>query len=1090
MVQNLLTESLDNAGRLDVLGRGVVGVRADYALLSHVREFQADYPRPGRARDPRASAGAAGAAAAARLRSPRPRPRPSCRPTTPRCRRSSRAFDDAFGQAAGRLVEWTIEQAAAAATAGTLTRRQRHGASPSSQGHVALARRSMLSEPIIWSCRYVSARYISSMDRCRRAGGLPKQRGTMDVKTLCLGVLTEGDQTGYEIKHRFEEAFSHFFGASFGSIYPALAELSRQGLVTCRSVEQDKRPDKKVYSLTERGQRALLDELMATPPRHKVRSEFLVLMYFAHLLPPARVAAIIDQMIAHWEPLVAEIERCAAATSATYGADAGHALCGRLRPRRARRRADLCPRAQGRLLPARSARPRPSRWPWQVNEHAAQSLPMRSPAALALALTGWLLSGRLGADDAPTRGRARSRPAAAGKPLPTVRVREVVAAPVSREVVINGKTAPARAVELRAETTGRVIELGARRGAAVARGRAAGRASTRASAGRWSSRRGAALQMREIEHAAAQKLGARAFRPRPRWPKPAPSSRRAQATLERAQLELDRTEIRAPFAGVLERAAGRDRRLRRDRRCGRDRDRAGPVPGHRRRRGGRASGASRSACRAARGWSPARRSTGRVRYVGGEADPATRTFTVELEVANPGGRFAAGVSAELRICPRARRSPIEVPASLLALDDAGVLGVQDGRRAAGVVRFHPAEVVRADADSVWLGGPARAASADHRGPGLRHVRARRVTAVPEDAPAARGRRGEPLMRTLIDASFARSRAVLLALALILLGGWLVYRDIPKEADPDVQIPIVYVSMTHEGISPEDAERLLVRPMETGAALDRGHQGDALLRQRGPGLGDARVRGRRRHRRGARRRAREGRHRQGRAAARTPTSRWSRRSTSRCSRCWWSRSSGDVPERTLLQLARDLEDRIEGLSNVLEVEIAGDREELLEVIIDPLLIESYGLRHEDLLAVVERNNRLVAAGALDTGQGRFAVKVPGVFETAEDVLDLPMKAEGDRVVRLGDIGDRAADVQGSGRLRPRRRPTGAGARGQEARSAPTSSRRSSRCAAVVERQRQAWPPDGRGRLRPGQVRHHPLDARRPREQRRERGRRWS
>ena len=132
----------------------------------------------------------------------------------------------------------------------------------------------------------------------------------MDVKTLCLGVLTEGDKTGYEIKQCFEEAFSHFFGAGFGSIYPALAELSRQGLVTCRSVEQDKRPDKKVYSLTAAGQRVLTEELMTTAPRHKVRSEFLLLMYFAHLLPPERVAAIIDQMIAHWEPLVAQIEGC------------------------------------------------------------------------------------------------------------------------------------------------------------------------------------------------------------------------------------------------------------------------------------------------------------------------------------------------------------------------------------------------------------------------------------------------------------------------------------------------------------------------------------------------------------------------------------------------------------------------------------------------------------------------------------------------------------------------------------------------------------------------------------------------------------
>ena len=136
----------------------------------------------------------------------------------------------------------------------------------------------------------------------------------MDVKTLCLGVLTEGDKTGYEIKQRFEEAFSHFFGAGFGSIYPALADLSRRGLVTRRSVEQDKRPDKKIYSLTAAGQRVLIDELLATPPRHKVRSEFLVLMYFAHLLPPERVAAIVDQMIARWEPLVAELETCVAAS--------------------------------------------------------------------------------------------------------------------------------------------------------------------------------------------------------------------------------------------------------------------------------------------------------------------------------------------------------------------------------------------------------------------------------------------------------------------------------------------------------------------------------------------------------------------------------------------------------------------------------------------------------------------------------------------------------------------------------------------------------------------------------------------------------
>ena len=135
----------------------------------------------------------------------------------------------------------------------------------------------------------------------------------MDVKTLCLGVLTERDLTGYEIKQHFEEAFSHFFVAGYGSIYPALADLTRRGLVSCTSVLQEKRPDKKVYSLTPKGREALIQELMATPPRHKVRSEFLVLMVFAHLLPPTKVAEIADAMVAQWDELLTSIDACVAA---------------------------------------------------------------------------------------------------------------------------------------------------------------------------------------------------------------------------------------------------------------------------------------------------------------------------------------------------------------------------------------------------------------------------------------------------------------------------------------------------------------------------------------------------------------------------------------------------------------------------------------------------------------------------------------------------------------------------------------------------------------------------------------------------------
>lgn len=116
----------------------------------------------------------------------------------------------------------------------------------------------------------------------------------MDTKTLCLGVLSLGEASGYEIRKVFEQTFSHFFTAGFGSIYPALAELDRAGLVACSEVAQERRPAKKVYRLTEAGRRALASALAAQEPRHKVRSEFMVLTFFAHLLTPERLETVLD----------------------------------------------------------------------------------------------------------------------------------------------------------------------------------------------------------------------------------------------------------------------------------------------------------------------------------------------------------------------------------------------------------------------------------------------------------------------------------------------------------------------------------------------------------------------------------------------------------------------------------------------------------------------------------------------------------------------------------------------------------------------------------------------------------------------------
>jgi PadR family transcriptional regulator, regulatory protein AphA len=119
----------------------------------------------------------------------------------------------------------------------------------------------------------------------------------MDIRTLCLGVLSFGPASGYEIKKQVERVFGSFFDASFGSIYPALNALTREGLVSCTAQVQEKRPDKKVYRLTESGRYTLVGDLTASSVRDRFRSEFLVAMLFAELLPAARVSRLIDERL-------------------------------------------------------------------------------------------------------------------------------------------------------------------------------------------------------------------------------------------------------------------------------------------------------------------------------------------------------------------------------------------------------------------------------------------------------------------------------------------------------------------------------------------------------------------------------------------------------------------------------------------------------------------------------------------------------------------------------------------------------------------------------------------------------------------------
>lgn len=259
------------------------------------------------------------------------------------------------------------------------------------------------------------------------------------------------------------------------------------------------------------------------------------------------------------------------------------------------------------------------------------------------------------------------------------------------------------------------------------------------------------------------------------------------------------------------------------------------------------------------------------------------------------------------------------------------------------------------------------------------------------------------MNGLIRAAIDHKRLVISILAMILIAGGWSYIAIPKEDMPDVQFPFYAINFSHEGISPEDAERMILKPMEKhlktikglkemkstgfegGASITLEFESDADPDR---ALFDVRT--------GVD---------MGRADLPEDTdepvvSEFSASEQPIIAIVLY----GTTPERTMVRIADDLKDRIEAIPSVLEAKISGKRDEVLEVIVDPTRLETYNVSLAELFSLVNNNNRLIAAGSLSTEDGRFAVKVPGLFESARDVASLPVKTSRDGVVTLGDLGD--------------------------------------------------------------------------------------
>ncbi len=257
------------------------------------------------------------------------------------------------------------------------------------------------------------------------------------------------------------------------------------------------------------------------------------------------------------------------------------------------------------------------------------------------------------------------------------------------------------------------------------------------------------------------------------------------------------------------------------------------------------------------------------------------------------------------------------------------------------------------------------------------------------------------MTGIISWAVRNTRLVIAALAVTIIAGVIAFIQIPKESDPDIPIPYIVVEVYYPGISPEDSERLLVKPMENYLRSIQGLKEMTARAYEGVGviimefdvsfnkdraLADVRAQ-------------------VDTARAELPPD-VQQPTVEEISTSLFPvisvALSGDVPERTLYHLSRDLSDQLKTIPSVLDAQLSGTRDEMLEIDVDPAKLETYGITQQEMFDAITNNNTLVAAGVIDTGHGNFAVKVPGVIDNADDVLNLPVRATTDATVTLKDV----------------------------------------------------------------------------------------
>ena len=256
---------------------------------------------------------------------------------------------------------------------------------------------------------------------------------------------------------------------------------------------------------------------------------------------------------------------------------------------------------------------------------------------------------------------------------------------------------------------------------------------------------------------------------------------------------------------------------------------------------------------------------------------------------------------------------------------------------------------------------------------------------------------------MIEKLLSSSKLMLTILFFLIFFGIYQYNTLPKESDPDISLPVIYTLLAHKGIAPKDSERLLTKPLEKELKNIEGikkissnsYQGGGnIVLEFDAGFDSVKA-------------LSDSREKIDLIKSKLPDD----AEEPRIFEVNLSRFpvlaiaiSGKVEERVLNKIAKSMKEEIEGISEVLEVKTLGENERLIEIIVNPKIVETYGLTNKDVLYSISKNNLMVAAGTLSNNIGSFNVQVPSLIENREDLLNIPIKSESDSVITLGDVAE--------------------------------------------------------------------------------------